>query len=93
LGLAVALLALLLVSAGGELRQANGGCPDPGQRPHEAWTRMALALTDELPLENRGDWQRLAPENPGLFLRINTVEAGQVRAAMIPAPGDELVQP
>jgi hypothetical protein len=92
-GLGVAFLALLLVSAGGDLKQANGGCPDPGQRSHEAWTQMALSLTETLPLENRGEWRRLVPDNPCLFLRINTLEMGPADAAMIPAPGDEFVRP
>ncbi len=93
LGLCLVLLALLLVSAGGEPRHENGGRPDPALVAHGHWLELALAVSDELSLEHRDAWRRLAPEHARLLLSVNATAMGQPGNVVTPMPGAEVVRP
>lgn len=93
LGLGVALLALLLVSAGGERRHELGGRPVPGNRQQAAWTQTLQGMTDELPREHRAAWLDLVRQDPQFLLQINVARVTVADPELIPELGAEAFCP
>jgi len=94
LGVCLVLLALLLVSAGGERRHEDGGRPDPALAAQGQWLGMALAVSDELSLEHREAWREFSPEHARLLFSVNAVmRPGRPEGVALPLPGAEVACP
>lgn len=93
LGLAVAVLSLLLVSAGGRRQVSGEASPASVAAPGERWAQLLMAMAEELPGEHRASWREEATRHPRLFLMAGTTILTRADAASVPPPGEEIVRP